>query len=171
MPYHVWLQTKLLCTQVVVEQLRQLCLEEGKGDAGSRGYSALTQGPDEWALEAGKPCSGERLLLMFDRWRKLAKVSMTAGHTCWYGWQPLMALNSLLPVVCDASGLACAASAVMTWVLQHHHTSSPLSAHPDCWPLLALRICVMQSPKARAPVCTAGLLQRQEEAIRHQQGA
>ena len=60
--------------QVVVEQLRQLCLEEGKGEAGSRGYSALTQSPGEWTLEAGKPCSGERLLLMFDRWRKLAKV-------------------------------------------------------------------------------------------------
>ena len=59
---------------MVVEQLRQLCLEEGKGEAGSRGYSALTQAPSEWTLDSGKPCSGERLLLMFDRWRKLAKA-------------------------------------------------------------------------------------------------
>ena len=57
-----------------MEQLRQLCLEEGKGEAGSRGYSALTQAPSEWSHDSGKPCSGERLLLMFDRWRKLAKV-------------------------------------------------------------------------------------------------
>lgn len=25
-------------------------------------------------LQEGKPCSGEKLLLMFDRWRKLAKA-------------------------------------------------------------------------------------------------
>ena len=72
----------VLSAQVVVEQLRQLCLEEGKGEAGSRGYSALTQDPGEWTLEPGKPCSGERLLLMFDRWRKLAKVQPPAWRGC-----------------------------------------------------------------------------------------
>ncbi|KAK9799737.1 hypothetical protein WJX73_006464 [Symbiochloris irregularis] len=60
--------------QVVVEQLRQKCLQEGRGEVGARGYSALTQAPTEWVLEPGKPCGGERLLLMFDRWRKLLKA-------------------------------------------------------------------------------------------------
>ena len=56
--------------QVLVEQLRQKCLQErvDKGGEAPRGYSALTQSPREWALEPGKPCGGERLLLMFDRW-------------------------------------------------------------------------------------------------------
>jgi inositol hexakisphosphate/diphosphoinositol-pentakisphosphate kinase len=55
---------------VLVEQLRQKCLAERGGPGGNapRGYSALTQSPLEWTLEPGKPCSGERLLLMFDRW-------------------------------------------------------------------------------------------------------
>ena len=66
-----------------MEQLRQLCLEEGKGESGSRGYSALTQSPSEWQLESGKPCSGERLLLTFDRWRKLAKARLLdLGQGC-----------------------------------------------------------------------------------------
>ena len=56
--------------QVLVEQLRGKCLAErvDKGGEAPRGYSALTQSPREWALEPGKPCGGERLLLMFDRW-------------------------------------------------------------------------------------------------------
>lgn len=29
--------------------------------------------PQEWELEEGKPCSGERMLLMYDRWRKLCE--------------------------------------------------------------------------------------------------
>lgn len=64
--------------QIVVDQLREKCLEEridhrdhGAGSVGS--YSSLSQAPEEWTLEEGKPCSGERLLLMFDRWRKLLK--------------------------------------------------------------------------------------------------
>ncbi len=53
-----------------MEQLRQMCLDERVGRNGPEGrnYSALTQSPREWGLEPGKPCSGERLLLMFDRW-------------------------------------------------------------------------------------------------------
>jgi hypothetical protein len=30
-------------------------------------YSSLSQDPKEWLLEPDRPCSGERLLLMFDR--------------------------------------------------------------------------------------------------------
>eukprot|EP00891_Asterochloris_glomerata_P003679 jgi/Astpho2/3679/gw1.00060.3.1_t len=69
--------------KVLVEQLRQKCLEEKVDKNGeiSKAYSALTQAPQEWAVEvnhlycaAGKPCGGERLLLMFDRWRKLLKA-------------------------------------------------------------------------------------------------
>ncbi|GAB4823839.1 hypothetical protein N2152v2_010885 [Parachlorella kessleri] len=60
---------------VLVDQLRQKCLEEPRSEDRPRGYSALTQDPKtEWKLEDGKPCSGEKLLLMFDRWRKLLKA-------------------------------------------------------------------------------------------------
>ena len=56
--------------QVLVEQLRHMCLEEkvGRDGPAGRGYNALTQSAKEWTLEPSKPCSGERLLLMFDRW-------------------------------------------------------------------------------------------------------
>lgn len=74
-----------LYVQVVVEQLRQKCLQEGKGEVGARGYSALTQSSAEWLLEPGKPCGGERLLLMFDRWRKLLKVELPASERTWGG--------------------------------------------------------------------------------------
>ena len=37
-------------------------------------YSALTQAPREWAASTSQPCGGERLLLLYDRWRKLAKA-------------------------------------------------------------------------------------------------
>ena len=59
-----------MCAQVLVEQVRQLCIEERSSEIATegRGYNALTQGPSEWGQEPGKPCSGERLLLMFDRW-------------------------------------------------------------------------------------------------------
>lgn len=46
------------------------------GSASSRGagpYSSSATAPDDWKLDVNKPCSGERLLLMFDRWRKLLK--------------------------------------------------------------------------------------------------
>ncbi|KAL3145933.1 hypothetical protein ABBQ38_015296 [Trebouxia sp. C0009 RCD-2024] len=62
--------------KVLVEQLRQQCLEEkvDKHAEAVKAYSALTQAPKEWSQEAGVPCGGERLLLMFDRWRKLLKA-------------------------------------------------------------------------------------------------
>ena len=45
----------------------------GGAGIGAR-YSSLSHEPrTEWQLEPGKPCSGERMLLMFDRWRKLLK--------------------------------------------------------------------------------------------------
>uniref|UniRef100_A0A383W065 Inositol hexakisphosphate and diphosphoinositol-pentakisphosphate kinase n=1 Tax=Tetradesmus obliquus TaxID=3088 RepID=A0A383W065_TETOB len=75
--------------KVLVDQLREKCLEErldlagpaaaaaaaaaGGGGSSSSAYSSLTTSPDDWRLDEHKPCSGERLLLMFDRWRKLLK--------------------------------------------------------------------------------------------------
>lgn len=61
---------------MLVEQLRHMCLEEkvGRDGPAGRGYSALTQSAKEWSLEPSKPCSGERLLLMFDRWCVLLSV-------------------------------------------------------------------------------------------------
>ena len=58
--------------QVLVDLLRQKCLEERLPDAvasssTSSHYSSLSNAPEEWSQEEGKPCSGERLLLMFDR--------------------------------------------------------------------------------------------------------
>lgn len=62
-----------LC-KLVVDELRQKCVDEARSEDRPRAYSALTQDPAEWAAEEGKPCGGEKLLLMFDRWRKLAKA-------------------------------------------------------------------------------------------------
>jgi hypothetical protein len=47
--------------------------------AGSR-YSSLSCDPQDWALEVDRPCSGEKLLLMFDRWQKLAKSFFKKGR-------------------------------------------------------------------------------------------
>lgn len=50
-------------------QLRDMCVAERPdpaGDALAR-YSSLSQDPREWACVPGHPCSGEKLLLMFDR--------------------------------------------------------------------------------------------------------
>jgi inositol-hexakisphosphate/diphosphoinositol-pentakisphosphate 1-kinase len=61
--------------KVLVDQLRQKCLEEARGGEDKpKGYSALLQDPKEWRLDPNRPCSGEKLLLVFDRWRKLAKA-------------------------------------------------------------------------------------------------
>lgn len=69
--------------QVLVDVLREKCLEERLDLAGpaaavaasatgggsvSAGYSSLTTAPEDWRLDPARPCSGERLLLMFDRW-------------------------------------------------------------------------------------------------------
>lgn len=58
----------------LVDQLREKCLEEARNEERPESYSALTMDPEEWHQEQGKPCSGEKLLLMFDRWRKLTKA-------------------------------------------------------------------------------------------------
>lgn len=49
------------------------------GSSAAGRYSSLSCNPAEWELEAGKPCSGEALLLMFDRWQKLAKTFFKKG--------------------------------------------------------------------------------------------
>jgi hypothetical protein len=43
------------------------------GGAAHGAYSSLSQAPEEMVLDPSRPCSGERPLLMFDRWRKLLK--------------------------------------------------------------------------------------------------
>ncbi|KAL6765050.1 histidine phosphatase superfamily-domain-containing protein [Haematococcus lacustris] len=86
--------------KVLVAQLRELCVQEGlnsrqaSGAAAGSGppsapsgpslpplgagggpqrYSSVSHGPAEWRLDPGRPCSGERMLLMYDRWQKLLK--------------------------------------------------------------------------------------------------
>lgn len=48
--------------QVLVERLRQKCLEENmeKGKDTVKPYSVLNQAPREWELDPHKPCGGER---------------------------------------------------------------------------------------------------------------
>ena len=58
--------------------------EAQTGSSGSSGaaaarYSSLSCDPAEWQLQVGRPCSGEALLLMFDRWQKLAKTFYKKG--------------------------------------------------------------------------------------------
>ncbi len=65
-------RARMVVLQALVDQLREKCLEE-RPDTSSAGpatgaYSSLSQAPEEWSLEPGRPCSGERLLLMFDRY-------------------------------------------------------------------------------------------------------
>jgi hypothetical protein len=51
----------------------------GSGTAAGR-YSSLSCDPaQDWELQAGRPCGGEALLLMFDRWQKLAKTFYKKG--------------------------------------------------------------------------------------------
>ncbi len=61
--------------QVLVARLRELCLQEREGlpPISSNRFSSLSQEAREWSLDKSKPCSGERMLLMFDRWNKLLK--------------------------------------------------------------------------------------------------
>jgi len=56
----------------LVDKLRDRCINY-RSDERPRSYSALTQDPSEWCTQEGQPCGGERMLLMFDRWRKLLK--------------------------------------------------------------------------------------------------
>lgn len=51
----------------------------GSSGTGAGRYSSLSCDPADWELQQGKPCSGEALLLMFDRWQKLAKTFYKKG--------------------------------------------------------------------------------------------
>ena len=51
----------------------------GSSGAAAGRYSSLSCDPVDWELQQGKPCSGEALLLMFDRWQKLAKTFYKKG--------------------------------------------------------------------------------------------
>ncbi|KAI8107858.1 hypothetical protein M9435_002885 [Picochlorum sp. BPE23] len=62
-----------LC-KTLVDQLREKCLEEARKDESQEGYSALTMDPNDWQQQPDRPCGGEKMLLMFDRWRKLSKA-------------------------------------------------------------------------------------------------
>lgn len=57
--------------KILVDQLREKCL--GHNHPEKKPYSSLTNAPEEWELDPDLPCSGERMLLLFDRWRKLLK--------------------------------------------------------------------------------------------------
>ena len=62
-------------TNAVVDQLRQKCLagtEQQRQQ--SEGYSALTMNHDQLDRQPDEPCGGEKILLVYDRWRKLAKA-------------------------------------------------------------------------------------------------
>ena len=51
--------------QVLVEHLRQKCLEEhvDKNVQTVKGYSVLNQAPKEWELDPNQPCGSERWFL------------------------------------------------------------------------------------------------------------
>jgi hypothetical protein len=51
----------------------------GSSGAAAGRYSSLSCDPADWALQQRQPCSGEALLLMFDRWQKLAKTFYKKG--------------------------------------------------------------------------------------------
>lgn len=60
----------------LVDQLYSLCLNEKTDipELQRRPYSSLSQDPTDWEEpNASVPCTGERLLLMYDRWRKLSR--------------------------------------------------------------------------------------------------
>mmetsp|Transcript_25598 Transcript_25598/g.75672 ORF Transcript_25598/g.75672 Transcript_25598/m.75672 type:complete len:1449 (-) Transcript_25598:644-4990(-) len=54
----------------LVAQVRELCLTAA---IDGMNYSSLSQDASEWELDGGRPCGGEQMLLMFDRWKKLSK--------------------------------------------------------------------------------------------------
>lgn len=110
--------------QVLVDLLREKCIEE-RGDAAAAaappsgssppgsaangaaagaatggGGGSSSQAPEEWSLDAGRPCGGERPLLMFDRWRKLLRSFYSdkkgtfdiskVGYCVWDSWLDLL---------------------------------------------------------------------------------
>mmetsp|Transcript_39332 Transcript_39332/g.111414 ORF Transcript_39332/g.111414 Transcript_39332/m.111414 type:complete len:1167 (-) Transcript_39332:153-3653(-) len=74
LPQHcpVLLHKLVKLVQQLCDRLRDMCISD-KSDTPTKSYSALTQDPSEWSCQEGQPCGGERILLMFDRWRKLLK--------------------------------------------------------------------------------------------------
>ena len=60
-------------TNAVVDQLRQKCLADTAMKQ-QEGYSALTMNHDQLNQQPDRPCGGEKILLVYDRWRKLAKA-------------------------------------------------------------------------------------------------
>lgn len=63
----------------LVQGLRQLCL---KTKDSSVRYSSVSDEPAAWKQEPEQPCSGEQMLLMFDRWNKLAKSFYNEKKNC-----------------------------------------------------------------------------------------
>ena len=62
-------------TNAVVDQLRQKCLAGAEQQRQQQeGYSALTMDHDQLDRQPDEPCGGEKILLVYDRWRKLAKA-------------------------------------------------------------------------------------------------
>lgn len=57
------------------------------------------------SLQEGKPCGGERLLLMFDRWRKLLKAFHNEKKRQFdiskVGFGAHLSLDSMLLLFCD----------------------------------------------------------------------
>eukprot|EP01004_Peranema_trichophorum_P003664 NODE_263_length_3101_cov_40.223304_g227_i0.p1 GENE.NODE_263_length_3101_cov_40.223304_g227_i0~~NODE_263_length_3101_cov_40.223304_g227_i0.p1 ORF type:complete len:959 (-),score=209.09 NODE_263_length_3101_cov_40.223304_g227_i0:224-2947(-) len=47
--------------------------DENNSPLNKRSYSALLNHPNEWDLDPKRPCQGEKVLLLYDRWRKLYK--------------------------------------------------------------------------------------------------
>lgn len=62
-----YFRVQVLEMQVLVDQLREKCLEERHDGTPHKSYTSLSQAHEEYELETTRPCGGERLLLMFDR--------------------------------------------------------------------------------------------------------
>ena len=63
-------------TSAVVEQLRQKCLAdtEQRQQREKEGYSALSMDHEQLDRQPDKPCGDEKILLVYDRWRKLDRA-------------------------------------------------------------------------------------------------
>lgn len=74
---------------------------------GIKSYSALTQDTKEWVEQEGQPCSGERLLLIYDRWRKL--------HKALYLPKKGLFDISKIPDIYDMAKVTCLTLAYVAW--------------------------------------------------------
>jgi len=98
----------------------------------SSAYSSLTTAPDDWRLDDNKPCSGERLLLMFDRW---AGVLVGADVACMGGLASALGrFGSFVQGHCltlpERQLVACGSSTAQRIAA---HNSQHCIIH-DCWP-------------------------------------